>query len=277
MEDPWATPPDGVWQMTKLTASEPRDVVIAFEQGVPVSLDGERLALWELIVRLNQVVGSYGWGRLDMVENRRVGIKSRETYEAPGALAVMLAHADLESITLERDVQREKIRLEHRYAELVYDGLWFSPLKAAFDAFIDETQRHVTGEVRLRLEPGTLLRDRPDGPRSRSTTTASRPTTPRTVSATRTRRASCSSGASACRPGLPAREPSLPTDSRREREPGLRLRLWPGRRRGLGCWLGFGWGAGGADAVARPIRVRACRRADGLHRLLALRPTVGLR
>jgi len=154
MEDPWATPPDGVWQMTKLTASEPRDVVIAFEQGVPVSLDGERLALWELIVRLNQVVGSYGWGRLDMVENRRVGIKSRETYEAPGALAVMLAHADLESITLERDVQREKIRLEHRYAELVYDGLWFSPLKAAFDAFIDETQRHVTGEVRLRLEPG---------------------------------------------------------------------------------------------------------------------------
>ncbi len=89
-----------------------------------------------------------------MVENRRVGIKSRETYECPGMLALMLAHADLESITLERDVMREKSRLEPRYSELVYDGLWFSPLREAFDAFIDSTQRHVTGEVRLRLEPG---------------------------------------------------------------------------------------------------------------------------
>jgi argininosuccinate synthase len=89
-----------------------------------------------------------------MVENRRVGIKSRETYEAPGALAIMVAHADLESITLERDLQREKIRLQHRYAELVYDGLWFSPLKEALDAFVDASQEHVTGEVRLRLEPG---------------------------------------------------------------------------------------------------------------------------
>jgi argininosuccinate synthase len=89
-----------------------------------------------------------------MVENRRVGIKSRETYECPGMLALMLAHADLESITLERDVAREKSRLEPRYSEIVYDGLWFSPLREAFDAFVDSTQRHVTGEVRLRLEPG---------------------------------------------------------------------------------------------------------------------------
>jgi argininosuccinate synthase len=89
-----------------------------------------------------------------MVENRRVGIKSRETYEAPGGLAIMLAHADLESITLERDLQREKIRLQHRYAELVYDGLWFSPLREALDAFVDSSQAPVTGEVRLRLEPG---------------------------------------------------------------------------------------------------------------------------
>jgi len=154
MEDPWATPPDGVWEMTKLTAVEGRDVVIGFEAGVPVSVDGTAMPLHELIVALNGIVGAYGWGRLDMVENRRVGIKSRETYEAPAALAIMAAHADLESITLERDLQREKIRLQHRYAELVYDGLWFSPLRSALDAFIDESQCFVTGEVRLRLKPG---------------------------------------------------------------------------------------------------------------------------
>jgi argininosuccinate synthase len=157
MEDPWATPPADVWEMTVETATEPRDVVIAFEQGVPVSVDGESKPLWQLIEGLNEVVGSYGWGRLDMVENRRVGIKSRETYEAPGALALILAHQDLEGICLERDLQREKARLEPRYAELVYDGLWFSPLKNAFDAFIDESQTHVTGEVRLHLEPGRCV------------------------------------------------------------------------------------------------------------------------
>ena len=154
MEDPWRRPPEGVWKMTIPTATEARELVLAFERGVPVALDGEARPLHELIVSLNHTVGSYGWGRLDMVENRRVGIKSRETYEAPGALAIMMAHADLESITLERDLQREKIRLQHRYAELVYDGLWFSPLKEALDAFVDASQEPVTGEVRLRLEPG---------------------------------------------------------------------------------------------------------------------------
>ncbi len=153
MEDPWAEPPEGVWQMTRRTATEPRELTVGFERGVPVSLDGRQLPLHELIIEANHLVGAYGWGRLDMVENRRVGIKSRETYEAPGALALMMAHADLESITLERDLQREKIRLEHRYAELVYDGLWFSPLRDALDAFIDSSQEHVTGEVRLKLEP----------------------------------------------------------------------------------------------------------------------------
>jgi argininosuccinate synthase len=154
MEDPWQRPPEGVWKMTVPTASEPSEVVVGFERGVPVALDGRAMPLHELIVALNHTVGSYGWGRLDMVENRRVGIKSRETYEAPGGLAIMLAHADLESITLERDLQREKIRLQHRYAELVYDGLWFSPLREALDAFVDSSQAPVTGEVRLRLEPG---------------------------------------------------------------------------------------------------------------------------
>jgi argininosuccinate synthase len=154
MEDPWAEPPAGVWKMTQQTATEPREVTIGFTQGVPVSVDGVAMPLHEIVVTMNHIVGAYGWGRLDMVENRRVGIKSRETYEAPGALALMMAHEDLESITLERDLQREKIRMEHRYAELVYDGLWFSPLREAFDAFIAESQVPVTGEVRLKLEPG---------------------------------------------------------------------------------------------------------------------------
>ena len=155
MEDPWAVPPQGVWSMTKPTASEPRDVTIGFEQGVPVSIDGTTLGLAALIGELNAIVGSYGWGRIDMVENRRVGIKSRETYECPAALALILAHEDLESMCLERDLEREKVRVEPRYAELIYDGLWFSPLREAFDAFIDNSQRFVTGDVRLHLEPGS--------------------------------------------------------------------------------------------------------------------------
>jgi argininosuccinate synthase len=155
MEDPWAVPPKGVWSLTKQTATEPRDIVIGFEKGVPVSLDGELKSMFELITELNAIVGSYGWGRIDMVENRRVGIKSRETYECPASLALIMAHADLESITLERDLAREKQRLEPRYAELVYDGLWFSPLKQALDSFVESSQRHVTGEVRLHLEPGS--------------------------------------------------------------------------------------------------------------------------
>jgi argininosuccinate synthase len=155
MEDPWAVPPQGVWSMTKQTATEPRDITIGFEQGVPVSVDGKVLGLAALIGELNTIVGAYGWGRIDMVENRRVGIKSRETYECPAALALVLAHEDLESMCLERDLEREKVRIEPRYAELIYDGLWFSPLREAFDAFIDDSQRFVTGEVRLHLEPGS--------------------------------------------------------------------------------------------------------------------------
>jgi argininosuccinate synthase len=156
MEDPWAKPPDGVWEMTRPTATEPCEVTISFTEGVPTAVDGVAAPLHELIVQLNELVGSYGWGRIDMVENRRVGIKSRETYEAPGALAIMVAHADLESITVERDLAREKQRLEPRYAELVYDGLWFSPLKRALDSFVDSSQRFVTGDVRLRLSTGNL-------------------------------------------------------------------------------------------------------------------------
>ncbi|HLT70239.1 MAG TPA: argininosuccinate synthase [Acidimicrobiales bacterium] len=155
MEDPWAVPPQGVWLLTKPTATEPVDVVVSFREGVPVALDGEEMSPAQLVTALNERVGAFGWGRIDMVENRRVGIKSRETYECPGSLALIMAHADLESICLERDLQREKLRLESRYAELVYDGLWFSPLKEALDAFVDESQRFVTGDVRLHLSPGS--------------------------------------------------------------------------------------------------------------------------
>jgi argininosuccinate synthase len=157
LEDPWIEPPEEVYALTtKATDAprEPREVVIGFEGGVPVSLDGTATPLHELVPAASAAVGAYGWGRIDMVENRRVGIKSREIYECPGSLALLLAHADLESITLERDLMREKARLELRYAELVYDGLWHSPLRRSLDAFVGASQAPVTGEVRLRLEPG---------------------------------------------------------------------------------------------------------------------------
>src|ERR1700678_3137961 len=153
IEDPWAPAPDDVYTLTRVTETEPVEVVVAFESGVPVALDGGARSPYELISELGAVAGSRGFGRLAMVENRRVGIKSREVYECPAALALIMAHADLEDLTLERDVRHEKLRLEPRWAELVYDGLWFSPLKQALDAFITETQRHVTGEVRLRISP----------------------------------------------------------------------------------------------------------------------------
>jgi argininosuccinate synthase len=153
IEDPWAQPPDDVYTLTTVSAGGPLETVVGFEAGVPVSLDGRSLPAEQLIAEIGRLAGSTGFGRLDMVENRRVGIKSREIYECPAALALLLAHADLEDLTLERDVHHEKARLEPRWSELVYDGMWFSPLKQAIDAFVDETQRHVTGEVRLRFEP----------------------------------------------------------------------------------------------------------------------------
>lgn len=157
IEDPWAAPPPEIWARTAAVADAPREateVVIGFERGVPVSLDGAPMALAGMLPTLDRLVGAYGVGRIDMVENRRVGIKSREVYECPGMLTLIDAHADLEAITLERDVMHEKQRLEPRWAEVTYDGLWYSPLREALDAFIDSTQRHVTGEVRVRLEPG---------------------------------------------------------------------------------------------------------------------------
>jgi argininosuccinate synthase len=158
LEDPWQAPPEEVYELTTPTATEPTEITISFEKGLPVALDGRTMGLAELIGEVDRVVGSYGWGRIDMVENRRVGIKSREVYECPGALALLMAHSDLEDLTLERDLAHEKARLEPRYAELVYDGLWFSPLKQALDAFVDQSQEHVSGDVRLRCElPGRCI------------------------------------------------------------------------------------------------------------------------
>ena len=157
LENPWAKAPEEPFTLTRRPAdapAEPTELVVAFEHGVPVALDGNRMDLVSLIESIGAQVGSYGWGRIDMVENRRVGIKSREVYECPASLALILAHKDLEGITLERDLAREKQRLEIRVAELIYDGLWHTPLMQALEAFMDTTQGHVSGEVRLRLEPG---------------------------------------------------------------------------------------------------------------------------
>ena len=158
IEDPWAAPPEEPYALTRVTNLAPVELTVSFAAGVPVALDGVALKLADLIQNLNARAGATGFGRLDMVENRRVGIKSREVYECPAALALIAAHADLEDLVLERDVHHEKGRLESRWSELVYDGMWFSPLKEALDAFIAETQRHVSGDVRLRFEAPGLMR-----------------------------------------------------------------------------------------------------------------------
>jgi argininosuccinate synthase len=158
IEDPWAAPPEEPYTLTRVTNLEPVELTVSFREGVPQAIDGVEMELAELIAVLNARAGSTGFGRLDMVENRRVGIKSRELYECPAALALLAAHAEIEDMVLERDLAHEKQRVEIRWAELVYDGMWFSPLKEALDAFVSETQRHVTGEVRLRFEAPGLLR-----------------------------------------------------------------------------------------------------------------------
>ncbi|AVT40247.1 argininosuccinate synthase [Plantactinospora sp. BB1] len=159
LEDIWNAPIEDVYSYTANPA-EPRDpdhVVITFDAGVPVAIDGETVTPYQAILELNRRAGAQGVGRLDMVEDRLVGIKSREVYEAPGAIALITAHQELENVTVERDVARFKKGVDQRWGELVYDGLWFSPLKNALDAFIDDTQAHVSGEVRLALHGGRAV------------------------------------------------------------------------------------------------------------------------
>ena len=156
LEDPWIEPPDEVYEWTaREHAHAPGTVVeIGFERGVPVSLDGRRLAGDQLVTELNTAAGTRGIGRIDHVENRLVGIKSREVYEAPAAVTLHAAHHALESLTVTRDVARFQRVVADEWARLVYDGLWFSALRSALDAFVQETQVHVTGAVRVRLEDG---------------------------------------------------------------------------------------------------------------------------
>jgi argininosuccinate synthase len=157
LEDPWVAPPEDAFERTKppgARPTRPTEVNLAFERGVPVALEGEAMALPGIIRELDSLGGSYGFGRVDMIENRRIGIKSRELYEVPGALSIIVAHQALEDLTLEREVAHHKPLLEQRWADLVYDGQWFSPLREAIDAYVEATQAHVTGDVRLRYEPG---------------------------------------------------------------------------------------------------------------------------
>ncbi len=158
IEDPWAAPPEEPYTLTRVSTENPVELTVSFVAGRPVAIDGQSMPMADLIAALNARAGATGFGRLDMVENRRVGIKSREVYEAPAALALIAAHADLEDMVLERDLHHEKFKLEARWAELVYDGLWFSPLKEALDAFMLETQKHVTGDVRMRFDAPGLMR-----------------------------------------------------------------------------------------------------------------------
>jgi argininosuccinate synthase len=157
LEDPWAAPPEDVFERTvavKDAPDEPEEVVIAFRQGLPVSLDGKELPLAELVAELDRRAGAHGVGRIDMIEDRLVGIKSREIYECPGAIALITAHRDLEDLCLEQELADHKRVEEGRYAQLIYNGLWWGPLKKAIDAFIDEANRYVNGEVRLELFKG---------------------------------------------------------------------------------------------------------------------------
>jgi argininosuccinate synthase len=159
LEDPMAEPPEDAYQRTvspQHAPDQPTYVTIGFEKGVPVSLNGKRMRGKKLIERLNTLAGTHGVGRLDLVENRLIGIKSREIYEAPAAVTLHFAHRELERLTLDKEVFHYKARVAHDYAALVYNGLWFSPLKVALDAFIDETQQTVNGIVRVKLYKGTL-------------------------------------------------------------------------------------------------------------------------
>lgn len=146
--------------MTRSVADAPEapdEIEISFEAGNPVAINGQRLDPVALIREANRLAGTHGIGRLDMIENRVVGIKSREIYETPGLLLLIQAHQELESLTLAADVLRSKRQLEMQWADLVYQGLWFGPLKDALDGFMDRTQQHVNGVVRLRLNKGTAV------------------------------------------------------------------------------------------------------------------------
>jgi argininosuccinate synthase len=157
LEDPWTAPPEEVYTLTKSPADAPdapAHVELDFEQGVPTAINGVAMPLVELIGSLETIAGAHGVGRIDMVENRLVGIKSREIYEAPAAVVLHTAHRELETLVIPRDLERIKRGLSSEYADLVYNGLWFAPVRRAIDALVADVQQRVTGCVRLALFKG---------------------------------------------------------------------------------------------------------------------------
>lgn len=161
LEDPWIEPPAEIYTLTADSrgdaCNEPEYAEIGFERGLPVSLDGEVMSFHEIINRMNALAGRHGFGRIDMIKNRLIGVKSREIYEVPGACTLITAHKALEDLCLEREVLHYKLGVEQKWAELVYNGMWFSPLKEALDGFIETTQHLVTGDVRLRFFKGSCV------------------------------------------------------------------------------------------------------------------------
>lgn len=159
LEDPMVEPPEDAYQRTvapEEAPEKPTYVTIEFKQGVPVALNGRRMKGFDIIDELNEVAGTNGVGRLDLIENRLVGIKSREIYEAPAAVVLHFAHQELERMTLEKEVAHYKAKMAQDYATLVYNGLWFTPLREAMDAFINETQKPVNGMVKVKLYKGNV-------------------------------------------------------------------------------------------------------------------------
>ena len=156
LEDIWEAPHDDVWSYTRDPAAglAADEVMISFVDGLPVAIDGDHLTPLQIISKLNTSAGAHGIGRIDLVEDRLVGIKSREIYEAPGAMTLIAAHAELENVCLERDLARFKRQAAQRWTELVYDGLWFSPLRQSLEAFMTEASKNVTGDIRVRLQAG---------------------------------------------------------------------------------------------------------------------------
>ncbi len=156
LEDIWNAPTKDVYEYTDDPAFPPvpDEVVISFEHGIPVALDGQKMTPLQVIQEMNRRAGAHGVGRIDIVEDRLVGIKSREVYEAPGAVALIEAHREMENVTLEREQARYKRVIQQEWTDLVYDGMWSSPLKKSLDAFIEDTQQYVTGDIRMVLHGG---------------------------------------------------------------------------------------------------------------------------
>lgn len=160
LEDPWAQPPEQAYALTQSIDNAPNQaeyMTIGFEQGIPISLNEQTMPLVPLITQLNEIAGQHGVGRIDHIENRLIGIKSREVYEAPAAMTLITAHRALEALTLVREVAHFKPLIEQQFAQIIYEGLWFSPLREALVAFIQHTQLHVTGKVRIKLHKGHAI------------------------------------------------------------------------------------------------------------------------